>query len=107
MPFGRRPGHRHLLYLSLLGRGPDPSGEDYWTARLQGPQTPIQVANGFTGSTEGLSLRIQQTYQRYLGRAADPGGLAYWLAQYGQGAVNEDIVTGFIGSDEFFKQATV
>jgi hypothetical protein len=53
-----------------------------------------------------LSVRIQQTYERYLGRAADPAGLAYWLSRYQDGAVNEDIVTGFIGSDEFFAQAT-
>ena len=94
------------LYESLLGRGPDQTGEDYWTGQLQGPETLIEVANDFTGSTEGLSVRIQQTYERYLGRGADAGGLAFWLNQYHQGAVNEDIVTGFISSDEFFKQAT-
>jgi hypothetical protein len=94
------------LYLSLLGRGPDQAGEDFWTNQLQGLETLIQVANGFTGSTEGLSVRIQQTYQRYLGRGADAGGLAFWLSQYRLGAVNEDIVTGFVASDEFFAQAT-
>jgi hypothetical protein len=37
------------LYLALLGRPPDQTGEDYWTNQLQGLQTPLQVANGFTG----------------------------------------------------------
>jgi hypothetical protein len=95
------------LYQSLLGRGPDKTGEDFWTSQLQGSLVPIQVANGFTGRTDGLSERIQQTYQRYLGRGADPGGLTFWLSQYHMGAVNEDIVTGFIASDEFFMQATM
>ena len=93
------------LYLTLLGRGPDQAGSDYWTDQLQGIQSRTQVANGFTGSREGLSDRIQQTYERYLGRGADDGGLAYWLSQYQVGARNEDIVTGFIASDEFFAQA--
>jgi hypothetical protein len=94
------------LYQSLLGRAPDQEGEDFWTDQLQGNQARAQVANGFTGSTEGLTDRVQQTYQRYLGRGADAGGLAFWLSQYGNGAVNEDIVTGFIGSDEYFRGAT-
>jgi uncharacterized repeat protein (TIGR01451 family) len=94
------------LYQVLLGRGPDQAGEDYWTNQLQVTETRLQVANGFTGSTEGLSVRINQTYQRYLGRFADDAGLAFWLSQYRMGAVNEDIVTGFIASDEFFQQAT-
>jgi RHS repeat-associated protein len=94
------------LFETLLERSPDQDGENYWTGQLQGIQSRIEVANGFTGSTEGLSLRVQQTYQRYLGRGADADGLAYWLSQYRLGAVNEDIVTGFIGSDEFFNQAT-
>jgi RHS repeat-associated protein len=93
------------LYMALLGRGPDQNGEDYWTGQLQGVQTRLEVSNDFTGSTEGLSVRIQQTYQRYLGRPADPGGLAFWLSKYHAGAVNEDIVTGFISSDEFFDGA--
>lgn len=94
------------LYVSLFGRGPDQVGSDFWTGALQGFLSRVQVANNFTASTEGLSVRIQQTYQRYLGRAADPFGLAYWLTRYQFGATDEDIVTGFIGSDEFFRQAT-
>ncbi len=109
-PVAVTPAHDRVwvgaLYVSLLGRGPDQAGEDYWTGNLQGIMTRLQVANGFTGSTEGLSVRIQQTYVRYLGRGADPGGLAFWLSRYAQGAVNEDIVTGFIASDEYFKEAT-
>ena len=94
------------LYMALLERLPDQTGEDFWTNQLQGNESRLEVANDFTGSTEGLSLRIQQTYHRYLDRPADAGGLAYWLSQYQMGAVNEDIVTGFVGSDEFFNKAS-
>jgi uncharacterized protein (TIGR03118 family) len=95
------------LYTALLGRGPDQAGEDFWTNELQGALSRIQVANGFTGSQEGLSVRVNQTYLRYLGRPADNAGLAFWLTEYHMGAINEDIVTGFISSDEFFAAATM
>jgi hypothetical protein len=105
------PEHDRLwvdgLYQSLLGRAPDQTGEDYWTAQLQGVQTRIQVANGFTGSTEGLGLRVLQTYERYLHRGAAQSEIDYWVAQYHQGGTNEDIVTGFIGSQEYYDRAQV
>ena len=64
------------------------------------------MANGFTGSQEGLGLRVLQTYQRYLGRGASQAEIDYWVGQYHLGHTNEDIVTGFIASDEYFSQAT-
>ncbi len=110
MPVQRSPAADKLyidaIYEALLDRKADAAGESFWVSQLQGEQTPLQVANDFTGSTEGLSLRVQQTYERFLGRPADPGGLAFWLTQYAQGATDEDIITGFISSDEFFNGAT-
>jgi probable HAF family extracellular repeat protein len=94
------------LYLALLGRPPDQTGEDYWTNQLQGHESRLQVANGFTGSQEGLGLRVLQTYQRYLGRGASQPEIDYWVAQYHLGATNETIVTGFVSSDEYFKRST-
>ena len=45
------------IYEALLDRKPDAAGEEFWVGQLQGQQTPLQVANDFTGSSEGLSLR--------------------------------------------------
>ncbi len=94
------------LYQVLLGRQPDSSGENYWVGVLQNGESRDQVANGFTGSQEGLGDRVLQTYERYLGRGASQSEIAYWVGQYGMGATNEVIVTSFIGSDEFFADAT-
>jgi hypothetical protein len=93
------------LYATLLGRAPDRNGEDFWTSQLQGIQTLSQVANSFTSSTEGLGVRVLQTYQRYLSRGASPDEIGLWVGSYHQGANNEDIVTQFIASDEFFNNA--
>jgi hypothetical protein len=94
------------IYQTLLDRSASTTDEDYWVNQIQGNLSLLQLANAFTGSKEGLSLRVQQTYQRFLGRQADDGGLAFWLSRYARGATDEDIITGFIASDEFFKQAT-
>jgi RHS repeat-associated protein len=93
------------LYQALLKRPPDQTGEDYWTNQLQGQETRLQVANGFTGSTEGLGLRVMQTYQRYLHRSAGQSEIDYWVSQYHAGFTNEGIVTGFLSSNEYYANA--
>jgi Domain of unknown function (DUF4214) len=103
---GTNKGWIDALYQALLGRQPDPSGEMFWVNALNNGESRDQVANGFTGSTEGLGDRVLQTYERYLGRGASASEIAFWVGQYHQGATNEVIVTSFIGSDEFFNDAT-
>jgi hypothetical protein len=93
------------LYQALLKRAPDQAGEDFWTNELQGTLTRLQVANGFTGSTEGLGLRVLQTYQRYLHRSAMPAEVNFWVGLYHAGFTNEGIVTGFISSNEYYANA--
>jgi hypothetical protein len=93
------------LYQALLKRAPDQTGEDFWTNELQGTLTRLQVANGFTGSPEGLGLRVLQTYQRYLHRSATPAEVNFWVGLYHTGYTNEGIVTGFISSNEYYANA--
>jgi streptogramin lyase len=94
------------LYEALLSRPADQPGEAFWSGELQGNLSRYRVANGFTGSQEGLGLRVLQTYQRYLGRSASQLEINYWVALYRLGRTNEDIITSFTSSDEFFKNAT-
>ena len=94
------------LYQVLLGRQPDAGGESFWVGNLENGESRDQVANGFTGSQEGLGDRVLRTYERYLGRGASQSEIAFWVGQYGMGATNEVIVTFFIGSDEFFADST-
>ncbi len=58
--------------------------------------TRLQVADSFTGSTEGLGDRIMGFYERYLDCAASASEVAYWVSQYAEGHTDEYIITQFI-----------
>jgi hypothetical protein len=94
------------VYLQLLGRPADSSGEAYWTGQLADGQTRLQAAERIAGGTENNMQLINADYLHYLGRAADPAGLAFWLEQFTAGKTNEDLIAGFTGSDEYYKQHT-
>ena len=94
------------VYLQLLGRAADSSGEDYWSAKLAAGDPRSHVAAGFTTSPEREEARINDDFMHYLHRAADPDGLNYWLKQFADGKTNEDLIAGFTGSAEYYKQHT-
>jgi hypothetical protein len=102
------------LYLKILGRPADSTGEAYWVSQLRGGATMEQIISGFLGSTEyaaragTLALApgssdvnyIQSLYTLLLGRTASGGEVTYWLGQLA--ASNRSAVAmGFLGSAEF------
>lgn len=103
---GTNMGYIDTLYLRLLMRPADPTGESFWTGQLNSNHlNRLQVALNFTQSPEGFGVRVLATYQRYLGRGASASEIAFWVALLQAGSTNEDIVTGFIGSAEYFMNA--
>jgi hypothetical protein len=78
------------LYLSILGRNPEPTGFGYWCEQLAkngNTQTAINnIAFGFAKSPEFGGIYGGQTtnaavtlmYNNVLSRAPDAGGLTYW-----------------------------
>jgi hypothetical protein len=102
-------GDKHFvdqMYLSLLGRSFDSTGEASWLNALgTGSQTHQQVINDFLYSTESLSRLTEGYYEVYLQRQADPAGLNGWVASLQQGT--PFLTTGqlFLASDEFYNRA--
>ena len=45
-----------MLYHEVLGRGPEPSGFDYWMSRWLSGASPMRVMQGFAHSVERLAL---------------------------------------------------
>ena len=78
------------LYISILGRNPEPAGFGYWCEQLAdngNTQAAInQIAFGFARSPEFIATYGGRTtaqavtlmYNNVLDRAPDAGGLAYW-----------------------------
>ncbi len=73
------------LYQSTLGRPGDPSGIEYWSARIRSGVPVAKVAAGFYASREyrgrfpDTGAWIDDLYAELLGRPSDPGGRAYWV----------------------------
>jgi hypothetical protein len=90
------------VYLKLLGRPADSSGETFWLGKLASGLTRSEVALLIANSAENDSLLIAADYQHYLGRAPDASGLAYYLNLFDKGTSNEDVIADFTGSTEYF-----
>ncbi|MEL7156943.1 MAG: DUF4214 domain-containing protein [Actinomycetota bacterium] len=83
-PEGSRAEVRRA-YGQLLGRSPDPVGEDYWTTHLSGHgvldlRVLLMAGDEFhlrAGGTD--DAWITALYQEVLGRSPEAAGRAYWL----------------------------
>ncbi len=103
------------MYLSLLGRSFDASGEGYWLGQLGddasgNPSHPAslthaQVINDFLFSEESLDRLVEGYYEVFLQRQADPGGLKGWVTELQDGLPFLTIGEEFISSDEFYNKA--
>jgi hypothetical protein len=103
------------MYLSLLGRAFDPTGEANWLSALgddasgnpthPATLTHAQVINDFLFSQESLQRLVEGYYEVFLQRQADPGGLTNWVTQLQGGLPFLTIGQQFIASDEFFNKA--
>jgi uncharacterized delta-60 repeat protein len=98
------PNQRFLthVYLDLLGRLPDPSGQASWTGLLNQGATRTQVVQMIEASAEYQSDAVQYLYGYVLGRAADSTGMSGWSNFLAQGGTAEQLEANLLGSDEYF-----
>ena len=103
------------MYLSLLGRSFDATGEAYWLNELgdnasgspthTAALTHAQVINDFLYSAESLDRLVEGYYEVFLQRQADPGGLQGWVTELQDGLPFLTIGEEFLSSDEFYNKA--
>jgi RHS repeat-associated protein len=94
------------MYQNLLGRAPDPGGENYWIGQLAAGAGRGAVAYGFAASLERETTRVQEDYQKYLGRKGSDADVSFWVNLFKQSVTNEDVITGFVASAEYFNEHT-
>lgn len=100
------------LYYATLDRAPDSRGLSDWTAAAKGGMSLVEIAGGFTQSSEFQtrygpltdSEFVDLLYENVLDRAADLGGKAHWLTVLSQSS-RESVVIGFSESQEFQMKA--
>lgn len=93
--------HVVRLYDDLLGRLPDLSGLQYWTALLNNGLTRGEIARAIMASAEYRQLRIESLYQQYLGRGAESGALIYWTNFILNGGSELDFKAALLASPEY------
>lgn len=69
------------VYLSVLGRNPDPSGRAYWIKKLQTGSSVQSVARSLTASNEYRRKQVDAAYLRVLDRAPSAGERSTWTAR--------------------------
>ncbi|WP_197276978.1 DUF4214 domain-containing protein [Sphingomonas profundi] len=97
------------LYDSVLGRQPDPAGNDRWVDAIEdGGRSLLSVTDAFLHSAEFLAATgnlstpgfVDFLYNRVLHRAADPAGRDNWIFALDHGADRAAILSGFSESQE-------
>jgi hypothetical protein len=96
----------------VLGRLPDATGLQFWTAHLKRPIPVTAMLEGMVASDEFRTLNrldtlsnedfIAMVYKRFLLREADGGGAAAYVAELASGRVDRRaMIKNFIESHEF------
>ncbi|MBM7496429.1 DUF4214 domain-containing protein [Oerskovia paurometabola] len=94
------------LYTDLLGRGPDPTGLEGWSAALVSGAGQPELVASLTRSQEYVALRVSNAYMEALGRGPDPVGAQDWAREIHAGrATVDDVKRRFYDSSEFFARA--
>ncbi|WP_158372243.1 DUF4214 domain-containing protein [Cellulosimicrobium cellulans] len=91
------------LYVDLLGRGPDPTGLQGWSAALLSGTSQSVLVDTLTRSDEYIAKRVAKAYREVLGREPDPVGAEAWLvAIRARQSTVDDVQRRFYDSDEYF-----
>ncbi|MES3153369.1 DUF4214 domain-containing protein [Sphingomonas faeni] len=97
------------LYDTVLQRGADPIGLEYWLDRIQDQGATLNtVATDFLNSAEFQAATgtlsnaafVDYVYQQALGRGADPAGGSFWTAQLNGGLSRSSMLIDFSESAE-------
>jgi len=105
-----KAGGTNALYVSkayedVLGRKPDPSGQAYWTNKLNNGADRGSVALQFINSPEARRRLVDDQFLRFLDRKPTSGEQATWVNAL-PGATGEQDLTRFLtGSAEYFNRS--
>ncbi|HVX10799.1 MAG TPA: peptidylprolyl isomerase [Pirellulales bacterium] len=92
-----------LLFLDLLHRQAEPSGDQYWGNLLTNGQTRPQVALEIEHSQEYLNDTVTALFETFLHRAPEPAALTAYSGFLGTGGTPEQIEIGLASSAEYYQ----
>src|SRR5262249_20360909 len=104
---GTNDGWLAAAYNDLLGRAPDPSGQQSFGLELTRRVPRTTGALPIYLSPEGTARLTEAFYLQYLGRPADPVGLQSNSAALTAGALEETVINGLVSSAEFYDRPLI
>lgn len=92
------------LYSAIFNRAPDQAGLQFWVDAIEGGDTLVQAAEGFTlhpvfaETYAGMSNSefVQQLYVNVLGGAGDANGIQFWTDKLDSGVSMGQVVAEFV-----------
>lgn len=99
---GTQSGWIKGLYRDVLGRTPSSDEVNGWLRTLATGTRPIDLALGFTASSERESIVVADYYTSFLGRTASADEISYWVGQIQHGQFREDVEGSFVASQEYY-----
>ncbi|MFN8018935.1 MAG: DUF4214 domain-containing protein [Acidimicrobiales bacterium] len=98
-------GYVAYAFDKVLDRAPDPSGLDYWVARLESGTTRTGLASSLIRSTESARLRTRAIYDQLLDRAPSTAELNAGVAALSRTTSKVTLIRNLVSSDEYFANA--
>jgi N-acetylneuraminic acid mutarotase len=102
---GTNAGFVQAVYKVVLGRQPDPAGEQTFVGDLNNGETTRAVAQQVLASSEAEAIDVQSLYESLLHRAADPTGLSSGIAILQNGGGLEGVTFDIVTSVEYQNNA--
>ncbi len=92
------------LYSAIFNRAPDQAGLEFWVNAIEGGDSLVQAAEGFTQhpvfaeTYAGLTNIefVQQLYVNVLGSAGDAKGIQFWTDKLASGVSKGQVVAEFV-----------
>lgn len=91
------------LYVTALGRLPDPEGLAFWEQQLKSGKSWEEISDAVIDSSEGRKRYVRELYTFLLGREPDAAEMEAWLNVLEHGGTRAEVFRGFLESEEYHR----
>lgn len=102
---GTNASYVKKAYNDVLGRDPDPSGQAYWTGKLDGGADRGSVALQFMNSPEARRRLVDDQFLRFLDRLPTSAEQSTWVARIPSDTGEQDLIAFLASSNAYFDRS--
>ena len=91
------------LYVTALGRLPDPEGLAFWEQQLKSGKSWEEISDAVIDSSEGRKRYVRELYTFLPGREPGAAEMEAWLNVLEHGGTRAEVFRGFLESEEYHR----